>query len=66
MILLFFGKTRAEREKRVKVLLRRLKEWGLSINLNKFTVFKVEEVEFLWHRLSKNKVQPNQSNGIGK
>lgn len=59
--IIVFSKNRVDHERHVNALLQRLRNRGLTINLDKST-FGVDEVEFLGHRISKNKIKPNVTN----
>lgn len=61
LMILLFSVNRTDHERHVNALLQRLRSRGLTINLDK-SLFGVDEVEFLGHRISKNKIKPNVTN----
>lgn len=59
--IIIYSRTKADHEKHVKAVLDRLRERGLTINLDKST-FGASKISFLGHSLSKNSIQPKDSN----
>lgn len=59
--IIIFSKTKAEHELHVKQVIDRLTENGLTINMKK-SIFGASQIEFLGHRISKNSVEPSESN----
>lgn len=59
--IIIFSKTYSDHKIHVQQVLECLEKNGLTINVEK-SIFGVKEIEFLGHRISKNVVQPNESN----
>ena len=59
--LVVHGKDKSEHDKRLRQVFERLRRNGLTLNQDK-SVFGVDEIEFLGHKLSKGGVDP----GLGK
>lgn len=55
-----FGSTKAEHDKRVAALMKRMEEYGILLNQQK-CIFGAEEIEFLGHVLSAKGVQATES-----
>lgn len=54
------GRTQAEHDKRLELLLNRMKEYGILLNEEK-CVINVSELEFLGHELSEKGIRPTES-----
>ncbi|XP_065073800.1 uncharacterized protein K02A2.6-like, partial [Ochlerotatus camptorhynchus] len=55
-----FGETRAEHDKRLQALLKRLEQYGVLLNEQK-CVYGVTEIEFLGHVLNSEGVKPTEN-----
>lgn len=54
------GRTQAEHDKRLHLLLNRMKEYGILLNEDK-CVINVSQIEFLGHELTKTGIRPTES-----
>lgn len=59
--IIIFSNSVSEHKIHVEQVLARLRENGLTINMEK-SIFGVEQISFLGHKISKNVVEPNDEN----
>lgn len=59
--IIIFSKTVSDHKSHVQQVLTRLRENGLTINMEK-SIFGARQISFLGHKISKNTVEPNDEN----